>query len=150
MTKLARRQFLPLAAGALAATALPHRALALDYPTKPVRWIVPTLPGDMPDVLARLLGQWLSERLGQRFIIDNRPFGASNVGTEAAVRSRPDGYTLVQLGPPQAINATLYDKLNFNVIRDIAPVASFARAPKRLGSRFVGSGQDGSRTHRLR
>jgi tripartite-type tricarboxylate transporter receptor subunit TctC len=130
LTKLARRQFLNLALGiTAAATALPPRARALDYPTKPVRWIVPMAPGEMPDVLARLLGQWLSERLGQRFIIDNRPLGASNVGTEAAVRSPADGYTLLQLGPPQAINATLYDKLNFNVIRDIAPVASFARAP---------------------
>jgi tripartite-type tricarboxylate transporter receptor subunit TctC len=95
MPKLARRQFLNLAMGiTAAATALPPRARALDYPTKPVRWIVPMAPGDMPDVLARLLGQWLSERLGQRFIIDNRPLGASNVGTEAAVRSPPDGYTL--------------------------------------------------------
>jgi tripartite-type tricarboxylate transporter receptor subunit TctC len=128
----ARRQLLQLAGAAVAIPALTRRALALDYPTKPVRWIVPMAPGDMPDVLARLLGQWLSERLGQRFIIDNRPLGASNVGTEAAVRSPPDGYTLLQLGPPQAINATLYDKLNFNVIRDIAPVASFARAPNVL------------------
>jgi tripartite-type tricarboxylate transporter receptor subunit TctC len=128
----ARRHLLQLGSAAIAMYALPQRVLALDYPTKPVRWIVPMAPGDMPDVLARLLGQWLSERLGQRFIIDNRPLGASNVGTEAAVRSPPDGYTLLQLGPPQAINATLYDKLNFNVIRDIAPVASFARAPNVL------------------
>jgi len=130
--KLQRRKFLRLAGAAAVIPALPRGALALDYPTKPVRWIVPMAPGDMPDVLARLLGQWLSERLGQRFIIDNRPLGGSNVGTEAAVRSAPDGYTLLQLGPPQAINATLYDKLNFNVIRDIAPVASFARAPNVL------------------
>jgi tripartite-type tricarboxylate transporter receptor subunit TctC len=131
--KFARRRFFRLAAGvAAAATALPRRARALDYPTRPVRWIVLTTPGDGPDVLARLLGQWLSERLGQRFIIDNRPLGGGNVGTEAAVRSRPDGYTLVLLGPPAAINATLYSKLNFNVIRDIAPVASFARAPNVL------------------
>jgi tripartite-type tricarboxylate transporter receptor subunit TctC len=128
----ARRHLLQLGGVAIATHALPRRGLALDYPTKPVRWIVPMSPGDMPDVLARLLGQWLSERLGQPFIIDNRPLGASNVGTEAAVRSRPDGYTLVQLGRPQAINATLYDKLSFNVIRDIAPVASFARAPNVL------------------
>jgi tripartite-type tricarboxylate transporter receptor subunit TctC len=124
-----RRHFLQLAGAAAAIPALPQCALALDYPTRPVRWIVPMTPGDTPDVLARLLGQWLSERLGQRFIIDNRPLGATNVGTEAAVRSPPDGYTLLQLGPPHAINATLYANLNFNVIRDIAPVASFARAP---------------------
>jgi tripartite-type tricarboxylate transporter receptor subunit TctC len=130
--KLPRRGFLHLAAGAAALPAVSRIARAQTYPTRPVRWIVPMAPGDMPDVLARLLGQWLSERLGQPFIIDNRPLGASNVGTEAAVRSRPDGYTLVQLGPPAAINATLYDNLNFNVIRDIAPVASFARAPNVL------------------
>jgi tripartite-type tricarboxylate transporter receptor subunit TctC len=86
-------------------------------------------PGDMPDILARLMGQWLSERLGQPFIIENRPGGGTNIGTEAAVRAPADGYTFVQLGPPAAINATLYSKLNFNVIRDIAPVASIARAP---------------------
>jgi tripartite-type tricarboxylate transporter receptor subunit TctC len=94
-----------------------------------VRWIVPMAPSDTPDILARLIGQWLSERLAQPFIMDNRPGAATNIGTEAAVRARPDGYTLVQLGPPAAINATLYDKLNFNVIRDIGPVASIARAP---------------------
>src|SRR5580704_1109095 len=116
-----RRDFLQLAGAVAAIHALPQRTLALDYPTRPVRWIVLAAPGDGPDVLARLLGQ--------RFIIDNRPLGGGNVGTEAAVRSRPDGYTLVLLGPPAAINATLYSKLNFNVIRDIAPVASFARAP---------------------
>jgi len=86
-------------------------------------------PGDMPDILARLMGQWLSERLGQPVIFDNRPGAGTNIGTEAAVRAAPDGYSLVLLGPPAAINATLYDKLNFNVIRDIAPVASIARAP---------------------
>jgi len=86
-------------------------------------------PGDVPDILARLMGQWLSERLGQPVIFDNRPGAGTNIGTEAAVRAAPDGYSLVLLGPPAAINATLYDKLNFNVIRDIAPVASIARAP---------------------
>jgi tripartite-type tricarboxylate transporter receptor subunit TctC len=89
-------------------------------------------PGDMPDILARLMGQWLSERLGQPVIFDNRPGAGTNIGTEAAVRAAPDGYSLVLLGPPAAINATLYDKLNFNVIRDIAPVASIARAPNVL------------------
>jgi tripartite-type tricarboxylate transporter receptor subunit TctC len=127
--KLRRRQFLHLAAGAAALPAASGIARAQTYPTRPVRWIIPMAPGDTPDILARLIGQWLSERLAQPFIMDNRPGAGTNIGTEAAVRARPDGYTLVQLGPPAAINATLYDKLNFNVIRDIAPVASIARAP---------------------
>jgi tripartite-type tricarboxylate transporter receptor subunit TctC len=88
--------------------------------------------GDMPDILARLVGRWLSERLGQPVIFDNRPGAGTNIGTEAAVRAAPDGYSLILLGPPAAINATLYDKLNFNVIRDIAPVAGIARAPNVL------------------
>ena len=127
--KFARRQILHLAAASAALPALSRIARAQTYPTRPVRWIVPMAPGDTPDILARLIGQWLSERLAQPFILDNRPGAATNIGTEAAVHARPDGYTLVQLGPPTAINATLYDKLNFNVIRDIAPVASIARAP---------------------
>jgi tripartite-type tricarboxylate transporter receptor subunit TctC len=127
--KIPRRRFLHLAAGAAALPAVSRIAQAQTYPSRPVRWIVPMAPGDTPDILARLIGQWLSERLAQPFIMDNRPGAATNIGTEAAVRARPDGYTLVQLGPPAAINATLYGKLNFNVIRDIAPVASIARAP---------------------
>jgi tripartite-type tricarboxylate transporter receptor subunit TctC len=127
--KLPRRQFLHLAAGAIALPATSRIAMAQSYPSRPVRWLVPMAPADMPDILARLMGQWLSERLGQPFIIDNRPGAANNIGTEAAVRAPTDGYTLVLLGPPAAINATLYDKLKFNVIRDIAPVASIARAP---------------------
>src|SRR5262249_3163289 len=102
---------------------------AQSYPTRTVRWIVPMAPGDVPDILVRLMGQWLSERLGQPVVVDNRQGAATNIGTEAAVRAAPDGYTLVLLGRPAAINATLYDRLNFNVIRDIAPVASIARAP---------------------
>jgi tripartite-type tricarboxylate transporter receptor subunit TctC len=124
-----RRQFLHLAAAAALLPAISRVAMAQAYPARPVRWIVPMAPGDTPDILARLIGQWLSERLAQPFIMDNRPGAATNIGTEAAVRAPPDGYTLVQLGPPAAINATLYGKLNFNVIRDIAPVASIARAP---------------------
>jgi tripartite-type tricarboxylate transporter receptor subunit TctC len=127
--KIPRRRFLHLAVGTAALPAASRIAWAQTYPSRPVRWIVPMAPGDTPDILARLIGQWLSERLGQPFIMDNRPGAGTNIGTEAAVRARPDGYTLVQLGPPAAINATLYDKLNFNVIRDIAPVASIARAP---------------------
>jgi tripartite-type tricarboxylate transporter receptor subunit TctC len=124
-----RRQFLHLAAGAAALPTISRVAGAADYPTKPVRVIVPAPPGDMLDILARLMGQRLSVRLGQPFVIDNRPGAATNIGTEAAVRSPPDGYTTVLLGPPAAINATLYDKLTFNVLRDIAPVAGIARAP---------------------
>jgi tripartite-type tricarboxylate transporter receptor subunit TctC len=127
--KFPRRQFLRLAAGAAVVPAVSRIASAQSYPTRAVRWIVPMAPGDMPDILARLTGQWLSERLGQPVVCENRQGAGTNVGTEAAVRAAPDGYTLVLLGPPAAINATLYDKLNFNVIRDIAPVASIARAP---------------------
>ena len=130
--KLSRRKFLHLAAGAVALPAVSRIARAQTYPARTVRWIVPMAPGDMPDILARLMGHWLSERLGQPIVFDNRPGAATNIGTEAAVRAAPDGYSLVLLGPPAAINATLYDKLNFNVIRDIAPVASIARAPNVL------------------
>ena len=127
--KLPRRQFLHLAAGAAALPTTLRVAGAADYPTKPVRIIVPAPAGDMLDILARLMGQWWSERLGQPFVIDNRPGAATNIGTEAAIRAPADGYTLVFFGPPAAINATLYDKLTFNVLRDIAPVAAIARAP---------------------
>src|SRR5438477_1752680 len=97
-----RRRFFHLAAGAVALPAVSRMARAQTYPSRPVRWIVPMSPGDMPDMLARLIGQWLSERLGQAVIIDNRPGAATNIGTEAAVRAVPDGYTLVLLGPPAA------------------------------------------------
>ena len=127
-----RRRFLQLVAGAAALPVMPHVARAQTYPTRQVRWLVPMAPGDMPDILARLIGQWLSERLGQSFIIDNRLGASTNIGTEAAVRAPADGYTLVLLGPPAAINATLFHKLSFNVLRDIAPVASIARAPNVL------------------
>jgi tripartite-type tricarboxylate transporter receptor subunit TctC len=127
-----RRQFLHLAAGTAALPVVSRIAEAQAYPTRTVRWIVPNAPGDMPDILARLVGHWLSERLGQPVVFDNRPGAGTNIGIEAAVHAVPDGYSLVLLGPPAAINATLYDKLNFNVIRDIAPVASIARAPNVL------------------
>jgi tripartite-type tricarboxylate transporter receptor subunit TctC len=106
-----------------------RHASAETYPTRPVRWIVPFPPGGTTDILARLMGQWLSVRLGQPFIIDNRAGAGSNIGTEAVVRAPPDGYTLLLVGPPSAINATLYDKLNFNFIRDIAPVAGIISGP---------------------
>jgi tripartite-type tricarboxylate transporter receptor subunit TctC len=121
--EIPRRQFLHLAAGAAAIPAVSRIARAATYPSRPVRWIVPYPPGGATDIQARLLGQWLSDRLGQPFIIENRPGGGGNIGTEAVVRAAADGYTLLLVGPPHAINATLYDKLNFNFIRDIAPVA---------------------------
>ena len=127
--KLPRRQFLHLAAGAAALPAVPRLARAQTYPSRPVRIIVGFSPAGPADILARLIGQWLSERLGQQFVIENRPGAASNIGTEAVVKSPPDGYTLLLAGSPATINATLYDKLNFNFIRDIAPVANIMRWP---------------------
>jgi tripartite-type tricarboxylate transporter receptor subunit TctC len=124
-----RRQFLHLAAGAAVLPAVSHIARAQAYPARPVRIIVGLAPGGANDILARLVGQWLSERLGQPFIIENRPGGGGNIATEAVVRAPADGYTLLLLGPFSAINATLYDKLNFVLLRDIAPVASFFRGP---------------------
>jgi tripartite-type tricarboxylate transporter receptor subunit TctC len=125
--KLPRRNFLHLAAAGAALPVVPRIAWAQAYPTRPVRLIVPIAPGGATDILARLIGQWLSERLGQVFIIDNRPGAGSNVGTEAVVRAPADGYTLLLCSVTDAINATLYDKLNFNFIRDIAPVAGLIR-----------------------
>src|SRR5262245_48812992 len=125
--KLPRRQFLHLAAGAAALPALSRVAWAQAYPTRPVRLIVPFAPAGASDIVARLMGQWLSERLGQPFIIDNRPGGGTNIGTEAAVRAPADDYTLLMASSANTINATFYDKLNFNFIRDIAPVATISR-----------------------
>ena len=125
--KLPRRRFLHLAAGAAALPALPRVASALDYPTRPVRIIAGFPPGGFTDTTARLIGQWLSERLGQEFFIENRPGASSNIATEAVVRSAPDGYTLLTVLDANAYNATLYDNLNFNFIRDITPVASIGR-----------------------
>jgi tripartite-type tricarboxylate transporter receptor subunit TctC len=124
-----RRQFLHLAAAAAALPLASGIVLAQTYPTRPVRLIVPFGPAGATDITARLIGQWLSERLGQQFVIENRPGAGSNIGTEAVVRAAPDGYTLGLFGAPSAINATLYDKLNFNFVRDIAPVAPIVRFP---------------------
>jgi tripartite-type tricarboxylate transporter receptor subunit TctC len=104
-------------------------AAALDYPTRPVRWIVGYPAGGSTDILARLIGQWLSARLGQQFIIENRPGAGNNLGTEQVVRAAPDGYTILLVNPANAINTTLYDKLSFNFVRDIAPVAGLIRVP---------------------
>src|SRR5215831_18244562 len=142
--KLPRRQFLHLAAGAAALPAVSRGARAQAYPTRPVPIIVGFPAGGAFDILARLIGQWLSERLGQQFIDENRPGAGSNIGTEAAIRAPADGYTLLLLGSPNAINATLYDKLNFNFIRDIAPVASLVRFLRRV-VQVHGRGQHGAR-----
>jgi tripartite-type tricarboxylate transporter receptor subunit TctC len=127
--KLPRRQFLHLAAGAAALPAVSRLARAQGYPTRPVRIIVGFAPGGPADLIARLIGQWLSERLGQQFIIENRPGAGSNIATEAVVRAPPDGYTLLLVTATNAINTTLYEKLNFDLVRDIVPVASVNRSP---------------------
>src|SRR5215470_2161633 len=115
--KLPRRQFLHLAAGAALLPVASRIARAQTYPTRPVRIIVGFPPGGGGDITARIIGQWLSERLGQPFIIENRPGAGSNIATETVVNARPDGYTLLLVGSFNAVNATLYDKLNFNFIR---------------------------------
>jgi tripartite-type tricarboxylate transporter receptor subunit TctC len=122
-----RRHFLRLAAGAAAVPALSRLAWGRSYPSQPVRIIVGFAAGGPNDILARLIGQWLSQRLGQQFIVENRPGAGSNIATESVVRAPADGDTLLLVGSPNAINATLYDKLNFNFIRDIAPVAGLMR-----------------------
>jgi tripartite-type tricarboxylate transporter receptor subunit TctC len=129
MMKLPRRQFLHQAVGAAALPAMSRMARAQAYPSRPVRIIVPFAPAGASDITARLIGQWLSERLGQQFVIENRPGGGGNIGTEAVVRAPADGYTLLMVGSANASNATFYDKLNFNFIRDIAPVGSVFRGP---------------------
>jgi tripartite-type tricarboxylate transporter receptor subunit TctC len=130
--KIPRRRFLHLAAGAAALPATTRIARAQTYPTRPVRLIVGFPAGGTTDISARLMGQWLSEHLGQQFIIENRPGAASNIATEAAVRAPSDGYTLLMGSSANAINATLYERLDYNFIRDIAPVAGIFRAPNVL------------------
>jgi tripartite-type tricarboxylate transporter receptor subunit TctC len=127
--KLPRRKFLHLAAGAAALPALPRIARAQAYPSRPVRMIVPFAPAGATDITARLIGQWLSERLSQQFVIENRPGGGSNIGTEVVAHALPDGYTLLVFNAAPLINASLYDRLNYNFLRDIAPVASINRMP---------------------
>jgi tripartite-type tricarboxylate transporter receptor subunit TctC len=129
MMKLSRRQSLQFAAGAAALPALPRVARAQAYPTRPVRIIVGFPAGGFGDISARLVGQWLSERLGRQFVIDNRPGAGGNIGTEVVARAPSDGYTLLLINTSNASNPTLYDKLNFNFVRDIIPVAGIVRVP---------------------
>jgi tripartite-type tricarboxylate transporter receptor subunit TctC len=129
MLTLTRRAFLGLAAVAVALPALADAALAQTYPARPVHLVVGFPPGASVDIVARLIGQWLSERDGQQFIVENRPGAGGNIATELVTRALPDGYTLLWVASANAISATLYDNLNFNFIRDIAPVASISRNP---------------------
>src|SRR5437762_2070683 len=126
---LLRRQFLQLAAGAVAAPAVARRAVADAYPSRPVRLIVGFTPAGGNDIIARLMGQWLTERLGQTFVIENRPGASTNIAAELVINSPPDGYTLFITNLSNAINATLYEKLNFDFMRDMLPVAGIAQAP---------------------
>src|SRR5271154_3702123 len=123
-----RRHFLHLAAGATALSAVTRVACADTYPSRPVHIIVGFPPSGFTDITARLIGSWLSDRLGQQFVVENRPGAGTNIGTEAVVRAAPDGYTLLLTSDANAYNATLYDNLNFNFIRDITPVGSIGRA----------------------
>ncbi len=123
-----RRRFLHLAAGAVATPTMPRTAAAQTYPARPVRIVVTFPPGGANDIHARLMGQWLSERLGQPFVVENRPGASGNIGTEAVVRSPADGYTLVFLSTAHAVNAVTYEKLSYDLVRDLAPVAGFYRS----------------------
>src|SRR3954454_18055803 len=127
--KFLRRTLLTSAAAALAGAALPRLAAAQEYPSRPVRIVAGFAAGGGVDVTARLIGQWLAERLGQSFVIENRTGAGGNVGTEAVVNAQPDGYTLLLATVPNAVNASLYEKLNFNFIRDTLPVAGIIRVP---------------------
>jgi tripartite-type tricarboxylate transporter receptor subunit TctC len=127
--KLPRRRFLHIATGAVVLPTVSRTTRAQAYPARPVHLIVFFAPGGGNDIIARLMGQWLSERMGQQFVIENRPGGGGNIGTEDVVKAAPDGYTLLLSSSPNAINATLYDNLNYNFIHDIAPVASISREP---------------------
>jgi Tripartite tricarboxylate transporter family receptor len=142
MRKLPRRGFLHLAAGAAALPIIPRYAAAQAYPTRPVRIISGYTSGGVTSIMARLMGHWLSERLGQQFIVENRPGAATNIATEAVVRTPGDGYSLLLASGANAINATLYEKLNFNFIRDIAPIAGITRVAPRDGGPSIDPNAD--------
>ena len=124
MSRVAR-----FAAAALLAAAASVTAIASDYPNRPVKWIVPYPPGGTTDTLARLIAAWLTEKMGQTFVIENKPGGGNNIGTEVAIKSPPDGYTMLLMNPAHGINATLYTNLSFNVLNDVAPVAGIVTSP---------------------
>ena len=148
--KLPRRKFLHLAAGAAALPAVSRIARAQAYPARPVHLIVPIAPAGAGDILARLMGQWLSERLGQQFIIDFRPGGGGDIGTEAIVHFPADGYTLLLVGSFNSVNATFYDKLNYNPSAISRQSLASSAAPYVVaGGKSNGPSQDGSRVHRL-
>jgi tripartite-type tricarboxylate transporter receptor subunit TctC len=127
--ELHRRQFVQRTGVVVAASCLPQRAIALDYPTKPVRWLVAFPPGTPPDAVTRIMVQRLSDRLGQQFVVENRPGAATNIALRAAIASPPDGYTLANISSSTAVNATLYDKLPFDFLRDTAPVSGIVNFP---------------------
>jgi len=147
--KLRRRQFLQLTAGAAALPSMSRLARAQSYPSRPVRIIVGVAPGGANSTVARLVAQQLSEQLGQQFIVENRPGAGGNVGAQAAANAAPDGYTLLFCASANAISATVYDKIGFDFVRDIAPVASLVRGVAHHGCEPVVSRQDGSRIHNL-
>ncbi|MGX9426320.1 MULTISPECIES: Bug family tripartite tricarboxylate transporter substrate binding protein [Bradyrhizobium] len=126
---ISRRTALGLIGSGISTFAIGRASAAADYPARPVRWIVGYPPGGATDILARLIGQRLSEKLGQQFVVENKPGAGNNIGTEAAINAEPDGYTVLLVNPANYINATLYANLKFNFVRDIAPVASFQRVP---------------------
>ena len=146
--KLPRRRFLHLAGSAAALLTVTRFAMAQSYPTRPVRIIVGFAPGGGNDIAARLIGQWLSERLGHPFVIENRPGAGGNIAAEAAVNASPDGHTLLLVNNANTTNATLYDKLNFNFIRDIAPIGGTLCAQRTIGQSSSPS-EHRPRVHRL-
>src|SRR5256884_4815636 len=129
MKKFQRRQFLQLAAGAAALPLTSVTASAQAYPSRPVRLVIGYTPGGSADLTSRLMGQWLSEKLGQSFVVENRPGGGTNIATESVLRATPDGYTLLLVAPANAINATLYDKLSFDFMKEMEPIAGIIRFP---------------------
>jgi tripartite-type tricarboxylate transporter receptor subunit TctC len=146
--KLPRRKFLHLAAGAATLPSLSLVASADDYPMRPVRIVVGFAAGGAVDIVARLIAQWLSERIGQQCVVENRPGAGNNIATEYVLKSDPDGYTLLLANPTNAINATYYENLPYDFIRDSAPVAGIMRVPKRHGGQPLAVRQDRARVHR--